>query len=121
MREQLEREHVYEEYSSAATVNLDDIEFIDDPVVEDEMKTRDTKHMPLRQSSTIDYNFTVQETKYLSTENTCVIDNLVGLYGKELKMNRDKLIKLNKEYHGKPDKPASKEKVEAEQSYTITL
>jgi hypothetical protein len=53
------------------------------------MTTRDTKNMPLRQSSTIDYNFTIQETKYLSDENTCVIDNLVGLYGKELKMNRE--------------------------------
>jgi hypothetical protein len=114
MREQLEREHYYEKYSSAATVNLDDIEFIDDPVVEDEMKTRDTKHMPLRQSSTIDYNFTVQETKYLSSVNTCVIDNLVGLYGKELKMNRDKLIKLNKEYQRVKEQPINNDKLDAE-------
>jgi hypothetical protein len=32
--------------------------------------------------------------------SSCVIDNLVGLYGKELKLNKDKIIKLNKEFHG---------------------
>ena len=121
MREQLEREHFYEEYSSSATITIDDIEFVDNTVVEDEMNTRDTKLMPLRQSSTIDYNFTIQETKYLSNENTCVIDNLIGLYGKELKMNRDKLIKLNKEYHGKPDKPVNNEKLEAEEKLKIYM
>ena len=114
MRDQLEREHYYEEYSSSANVSIDDIEFIEGHVVEEEMTTRDTKNMPLRQSSTIDYNFTIQETKYLSDENTCVIDNLIGLYGKELKMNREKLIELNKEFHGKVDKPPSSEKQEAE-------
>ena len=46
--------------------------------------------MPLRQAGCLEYNFTEQETKYLLNENTCVIDNLVGLYGKELKLNRDK-------------------------------
>jgi hypothetical protein len=44
--------------------------------------------------------FTEQETEYLLNDNTCVVDNLVGLYGKELKLNRDKMIKLNKEFHG---------------------
>ncbi len=56
--------------------------------------------MPLRQAGCIEYSFATQETKYLSTENTCVIDNLVGVYGKELKLNKDKTIKLNKEFHG---------------------
>ena len=52
--------------------------------------------MPLRQFTHLDYNFTKEEKKYLSSENTCVIDNLIGVYGKELKLNKDKLIKLNK-------------------------
>ncbi len=56
--------------------------------------------MPLRQAGHLQYNFTEQETKYLLNDNTCVIDNLVGLYGKELKLNRNKIIKLNKEFHG---------------------
>ena len=40
--------------------------------------------MSLRQSGYIEYNFTQQETKYLMHENTCVIDNLLSLYGDEL-------------------------------------
>jgi hypothetical protein len=59
--------------------------------------------MPLRQAGHLEYNFTKQETKFLTTENTCVIDNLVGLYGKDLKLNKKKIIKLNKEFHGVED------------------
>ena len=36
----------------------------------------------------------------MTTENTCVIDNLIGIYGEDLKLDRDGLIKLNKEFHG---------------------
>jgi hypothetical protein len=55
--------------------------------------------MPLRQSGHLEYNFTTQETKYSTAVNKCVIDNLVGEYGKELKLNKDKINKLNKEFH----------------------
>jgi hypothetical protein len=44
--------------------------------------------MPLRQAGHLQYNFTEQESKDLLNDNTCGIDNLVGLYGKELKLNR---------------------------------
>ena len=100
LREQIERENHYEEYSSSAHVNVDDIEFIDDTVEEADIKARDAQDMPMRECSYIDYDFTQQEKDYLTTENTCVIDNIVGMYGKELKLNRDKLIKLNKDFHG---------------------
>jgi hypothetical protein len=102
-REILEREHYYEEYSNSAHVNLDDIQFIDDPIEEDNIKVSDPKNIPLRQFTHLDYDFTTEEKKYLSTENTCVIDNLIGVYGKELKLNKDKLIKLNKKFHGVED------------------
>ncbi len=59
--------------------------------------------MPLRQAGHLEQNFTKQETKFLTTENTCVIDNLVDLYGKDLKLNKKKNIKLNKEFHGVED------------------
>jgi hypothetical protein len=36
-------------------------------------------------------------------EKTCVIDNLLGLYGKDLNLNKDKLITLNKSFHGFKD------------------
>jgi hypothetical protein len=39
--------------------------------------------MPLRQVGHLEYNFTKQEANFLTNENTCVIDNIVGLYGKE--------------------------------------
>ena len=96
-------EQEYEEYSSAAWVNLDDVQFIDDPVVGSQIASTNPSTMPLRQSGVLEYNFTTQETKYLKTENTCVIDNLVGVYGKELKLNKDDIIKLNKEFYGVVD------------------
>jgi 1,2-phenylacetyl-CoA epoxidase PaaB subunit len=99
----LKVEQEYEEYSSAAWVNLYDVQFIDDPVVGSQITSTNPSTMPLRQSGVLEYNFTTQETKYLKTENTCVIDNLVGVYGKELKLNKDKIIKLNKEFHGVED------------------
>ena len=96
-------EQSYEEYSSAARVHVDDFDFIDGPVVASQITSSDPKNMALRQVGQIQYNFTTQETKYLTTDNTCVIDNLVGLYGKELKLNRDNIITLNKKFHGFED------------------
>jgi hypothetical protein len=99
-------EQEYEEYSSYAWVNLDDVQFIDDPVIGSQITSSDPTTIPLRrwlrQAGHIEYSFTTQETKYLTTENTCVIDNLVqvGVYGKELKINKDTIIKLNKEFYG---------------------
>jgi hypothetical protein len=81
----LNQQQEYEEYSSSAWGNLDDIKFIDDPVVGSQIKSSDPSTMPLRQAGHIESSFTTQETKYLTTENTCVIDNLVGVYGKEQK------------------------------------
>ena len=95
----LKVEQEYEEYSSSAWVNLDDVQFIDDSVRESQIVSSDPTTMPLRQAGYIEYNFTEQETTYLTNENTCVIDNLVGVYGKELKLNKEKIIKLNKEFH----------------------
>jgi len=94
--EALSNDHSYEEYSAAARVHLDNVQFIDGPVVGSSITSSDPANMPLRQTGHLQYNFTEQETKYLLNDNTCVIDNLVGLYGKELKLNRNKIIKLNK-------------------------
>jgi 5-methylcytosine-specific restriction endonuclease McrA len=97
----INEEQTYEEYSSNALVDVDKVDFIDDsPVVSSQIQSSNPRNMPLRQAGYIEYNFTNQETKYLTNENTCVIDNLVGLYGKELKLNKQKLIKINKEFHG---------------------
>ncbi len=102
-RDTLKEEQDYEEYSSSAWVNLDNVQFIDGPVVGSQITSSDPSTMPLRQAGVLEYSFSTQETKYLTTENTCVIDNLVGVYGKELKSNKDKIVKLNKEFHGVVD------------------
>ena len=103
LNETIDIEQVYEEYSGSARTVIDSVHFIDDPVVDSQITSSDTRHMPLRQFTHLDYDFTTEEKKYLSTENTCVVDNLIGVYGKELKLNKDKLIKLNKKVHGVDD------------------
>ncbi len=45
---QLDQEHEFEEYSSAARVNMDDIKFIDGVVEESDIVTSDPKKMPSR-------------------------------------------------------------------------
>ena len=82
-------EQVQEEYSGSARISIDSIQFIDNPVVGSQIQSSNPANMPLRQAGHIEYSFTTQETKYLTTENTCVIYNLVGVYGKELKLNKD--------------------------------
>ena len=107
--DQIEIEHSYEEYSNSARVNIDSVNFIDDPIQGSQITSSDTRNMPLRQFSHLDYSFTKEEKKYLSVENTCVIDNLIGVYGKDLKLNKDKLIKMNKQFHGYEDDAEDKE------------
>ncbi len=96
----IQQEQEYGEYSSSAIIQLDNVQFIDDPVVDSQITPSDIQHMPLRQAVHLNYNFTTEEKKYLSDKNTCVIDNLIGVYGKELKLNRKKLIKLNQKFQG---------------------
>ena len=107
--DQIEIEHSHEEYSNSARVNIDSVNFIDDPIQGSQITSSDTRNMPLRQFSHLDYSFTKEEKKYLSVENTCVIDNLIGVYGKDLKLNKDKLIKMNKQFHGYEDDAEDKE------------
>ena len=63
----------YEQYSASGRVTVDNIQFIDDPVVGSQITPSNPSNMPLRQSGCVEYNFTKQETKFLTTENTCVI------------------------------------------------
>ena len=51
----LKIEQEYEEYSSSAWVNLDDVQFIDDPVVGSQIKSSDPSTMPLRQVGSMEY------------------------------------------------------------------
>ncbi len=66
----LKVEQEYEEYSASAWVSLDNVQFINDPVVGSQITSSDPYTMPLRQAGCIEYSFTEQETKYLTTDNT---------------------------------------------------
>ncbi len=100
LNDEIKLDMEYEQYNA---VTVDNIQFIDDPVVSSQITSSNPSNMPLRQSGCVEYNFTKQETKFVTTENTCVIDNLVGVYGDDLKIDRDDIIKLNKEFHGFED------------------
>jgi hypothetical protein len=59
-------EQTFEEYSSNALVDVENIDFLGGkPVEESQITSSDPLNMPLRQSGYIEYNFTQQETKYL--------------------------------------------------------
>jgi hypothetical protein len=66
----LKVEQVYEEYSRSAWVSLDGVQSIDDPVIGSQITSSDPTTMPLCQAGHIEYSFTTQESKYLTTENT---------------------------------------------------
>ena len=92
----------YDEFSSCATVNLDSVDFID-TVDESKLTTQHPTQMKMKYSEHVDYSFTNEEKKFLNTDNkltgTCVIDNFIGMYGKELKLTRDDFINLHQEYY----------------------
>ena len=75
-----------DEYSGAAKYNVDSINFIDS-VNESSLTTQHTSQMPMKYAEHVDYSF------------TSVIDNFIGLYGKELKLTRDDFIKLHQDYY----------------------
>ena len=57
-------DHSYEEYSGSARVNLENVQFIDGPVVGSSITSSNPANLPLRQAGYLQYNFTEQETKY---------------------------------------------------------
>ncbi len=78
-------EQSYEEYSNSARYVVTGIEFVNNSVQGSQITASNPQNMPLCQASYGEYNFTTQEKKYLINANTCVVDNLVGLYGQEQK------------------------------------
>ncbi len=50
--------YTYEEYSSDELVNLDNVQFIDDPIVCSQITSSDPANMPLRQAGYLQYIFT---------------------------------------------------------------
>ncbi len=57
--------------------------------------------MPTKYCGHVHYSFTNEDKEFLNTdgEGTCIIDNFIGLYGKELKITRYGFIELHQEYY----------------------
>ena len=100
MRAEIEEAFDEDEYSGAATYNVDDVEFID-TVNESSLSQQHPSQMKMKLADHVEYSFTNEEKKYLNTDTnkqstgTCVIDNFIGLYGEELKLTKDDFIDLH--------------------------
>ena len=55
--------------------------------------------MLMKNSSQLIYNCIDEYKDYLENTGTCVIDNFIGMYGKELKITRDKFIEMCNDYY----------------------
>ena len=91
------------EYSRAATYDVDSINFID-TVNESSLKIQPISQIKMKFSEHVDYSFTDEDKQFLNTDKkeasgTCVIDNFIDIYGKELKLTREDFIKLHQEYY----------------------
>ena len=101
---EIEEAFAWDEYSGAAAYDIENINFID-TVNESSLMQQPTHQMPMKYSEHVDYSFTNEDKQFLNTdnENTCVIDNFIGMYGKELKLTRDAFIKLHENYYDSVD------------------
>jgi hypothetical protein len=104
MRAEIEEAFDEDEYSGAATYNVDDVEFID-TVNESSLSQQHPSQMKMKLADHVEYSFTNEEKKYLNTDTnkqstgTCVIDNFIGLYGEELKLTKDDFIDMHNKFY----------------------
>jgi hypothetical protein len=91
-----------DDYSEAASYLINNVDFIDSPVTSNN-NGQSPSQMKMKSSSFVDYHFTPQEKKFLSDKNICVIDNLYGLYGEELKLDKNDIINIYKNFNNKDD------------------
>ena len=103
MEEEIIKQYNYDEESyyvvTVKSIKFNSILDVNDPIV----KT-DVKAMRMRQLGTdiLDYDYVKEFKDFLQTDQefgTCVIDNLVGMYEKTLKITRDQLINIIKKYY----------------------
>ena len=65
MRQTIDIEQSHEEYSGSARYIVDNVHFIDDPIQSSHITASDSRNMPLRQATYLEYSFTEEEKKYL--------------------------------------------------------
>ena len=64
------------------------------------MKSSKPNNMMMKSGSPIEYNFTSEERKYLKYTDTCVEDNLIGVYGEIIKkFTKEKLVEIASDFY----------------------
>jgi len=68
-------------------------------IVELEETQMNKEDNAMKNATPLTYNGINEYREYLQNTGTCVVDNFIGMYGKELKLSRDKFIDLCKEHY----------------------
>ena len=68
-------------------------------IVEKESTTVLKEDNAMKNATPLMYNCIDEYKEFLQDTGTCVVDNFIGMYGKELKITRDKFIDLCQEYY----------------------
>jgi hypothetical protein len=56
LKQALNNDHTYEEYSAAARVQLENVQFIDDPILESQITSSNPENMLLCKAGCLQYN-----------------------------------------------------------------
>jgi energy-coupling factor transporter ATP-binding protein EcfA2 len=75
------------------------VEIIITSMVEHTTTTTQQQDIPMKSATQLMYNYIDEYKDFLQDTGTCVIDNFIGMYGKELKLTRDGFISMCKEYN----------------------
>ncbi len=59
-------------------------------MIEHTTTTTEQQDIPMKNTSQLIYNYIDEYKDFLQNTGRCVIDNFIGMYGKELKFTRDK-------------------------------
>jgi hypothetical protein len=89
----------YERYDPSPDITYKVIEIIITSMIEHTTTTTQQQDIPMKSVSQLIYNYINEYKGFLQDTGTCVIDNFIGMYGKELKLTRDGFITMCKEYN----------------------
>ena len=74
-------------------------EIIINSIVQVDNKITKIDDMPMKQSSQLEYNFIDEYIEFPQNNGTCVVDNLIGMYGEAHNISRKYFRSLVKEYY----------------------
>jgi 5-methylcytosine-specific restriction protein A len=89
----------HERYDPSPDITYKVVEIIITSMVEHTTTTTQQQDIPMKNSSQLMHNYIDEHKDFLQNTGTCVIDNFIGMYDKELKLTRDEFISMCKEYN----------------------